>query len=41
VSQDVYLEQSGLVWGGLAALFLGIGIVLILRPTRRARTRIY
>jgi len=33
VSQDVYLEQAGLVWGGLAAIALlaGIGLALGLR----------
>jgi len=33
VSQDVYLEQAGLVWGGLAAIALlaGIGLAMGLR----------
>ena len=33
VSQDVYLEQAGMVWGGLAAMSLlaGIGLVASLR----------
>ena len=29
VSQDVYLEQSGMVWGGLAAISLLGGICLV------------
>lgn len=29
VSQDVYLEQSGLVWGGFAAISLFLGIILL------------
>jgi hypothetical protein len=37
VSQDVYLEQAGLVWGSLAAVSLlaGIGLVVGLRRKRR------
>ncbi|MEW6150439.1 hypothetical protein [Bradyrhizobium japonicum] len=33
VSQDVYLEQAGLVWGGLAvvSLLLGLGLLMSLR----------
>ena len=33
VSQDVYLEQAGMVWGGLAAIALlaGIGLAMGLR----------
>ena len=33
VSQDVYLEQAGMVWGGLAAISLlaGLGLVVGLR----------
>jgi hypothetical protein len=31
VSQDVYLEQAGLVWGGLAAVASLAGIILLLR----------
>jgi hypothetical protein len=33
VSQDVYLEQAGMVWGGLAAISLlaGFGLVMGLR----------
>ncbi|MGL9620675.1 hypothetical protein QRQ56_21865 [Bradyrhizobium sp. U531] len=33
VSQDVYLEQAGMVWGGLAGISLlaGIGLVMSLR----------
>ncbi|WP_456620723.1 MULTISPECIES: hypothetical protein [unclassified Bradyrhizobium] len=29
VSQDVYLEQAGLVWGGLAAISLLAGFCLV------------
>ena len=29
VSQDVYLEQAGLVWGGLAAISLLAGVCLV------------
>jgi hypothetical protein len=36
VSQDVYLEQAGLVWGSLAALSLVAGIVLLF-PRSRGR----
>jgi hypothetical protein len=35
VSQDVYLEQAGLVWGGFAAIFLLAGLGLLMR--RRGR----
>jgi hypothetical protein len=35
VSQDVYLEQAGLVWGSLAAIALLAGIVLLLPRSRR------
>ena len=33
VTQDVYLEQAGMVWGGLAAISLlaGLGLVVGLR----------
>jgi len=31
VSQNVYLEQAGAVWGGLAAIFLLLGIGLLCR----------
>ena len=36
VSQDVYLEQAGLVWGSLAAVspLAGIGLVVGLRRKR-------
>ena len=36
VSQDVYLEQAGLVWGSLAmvSLLAGIGLVVGLRRKR-------
>jgi hypothetical protein len=30
VTQDVYLEQAGLVWGGLAAISLAGGLALLL-----------
>lgn len=29
VSQDVYLEQAGLVWGGLAAISFLAGVALL------------
>lgn len=29
-SQNVYLEQAGLVWGGFAALFLGAALILLI-----------
>jgi LPXTG-motif cell wall-anchored protein len=35
VSQDVYLEQAGLVWGGFAAIALLSGIALLWRRRRR------
>jgi hypothetical protein len=35
VSQDVYLEQAGLVWGSFAAISLLAGIALLLRRRRR------
>lgn len=31
ISQDVYLEQTGLVWGTFATLFLGTSLVLLIR----------
>ena len=34
VSQNVYLEQAGTVWGGLAAIFLLLGIGLLCRRSR-------
>jgi hypothetical protein len=34
VAQDVYLEQSGEVYGGLAALFLILGLALLARSRR-------
>lgn len=34
VTQDVYLEQSGLVFGGLAAILLFLGAILLLRGLR-------
>ncbi len=36
VSQDVYLEQAGLVWGSLAALSLLAGLCLVVRLRRRS-----
>jgi hypothetical protein len=35
VSQDVYLEQAGLVWSGLAVISLLVGITLLWRRRRR------
>ena len=40
VTQDVYLEQSGLVWGGFAAISLFLSIILLdrlLRSSENAR----
>jgi hypothetical protein len=37
VSQDVYLEQAGIVWGGLAAILLLGGVALVLGGGRRSR----
>ena len=37
VTQDVYLEQSGEVYGGLAALCLVLGLSLLLRSRTRHR----
>jgi hypothetical protein len=34
-SQDVYLEQAGIVWGSFAAISLLAGIALLLRRRRR------
>lgn len=33
-TQDVYLEQSGIVWGGLSAISLLIGLRLLWKPRR-------
>jgi hypothetical protein len=30
VSQNVYLEQAGLVWGTLTAVFIGTALILLL-----------
>ena len=30
VSQDVYLEQAGMVWGGLAVLAAVVGLLLLI-----------
>ncbi|MBR0825338.1 hypothetical protein JQ596_07310 [Bradyrhizobium manausense] len=35
VSQDVYLEKAGMVWGGLAAVSLLVGFALGLGLRRR------
>jgi hypothetical protein len=35
VSQDVYLEQAGIVWGSFAAISLLAGVALLLRRRRR------
>jgi hypothetical protein len=35
VSQDVYLEQAGLVWGSLTAIAFLAGIILLLPRSRR------
>ncbi|TFV45194.1 hypothetical protein [Bradyrhizobium niftali] len=35
VSQDVYLEQAGMVWGGLAAISLLVGLGLVMGLRRR------
>lgn len=37
-TQDVYLEQAGVVWGGLSAIFLALGLALLFKARRR---RIY
>ena len=34
VSQDVFLEQAGMIWGSLAIIFLAIGLAMLLRPGR-------
>ena len=34
-TEQVYLEQAGLVWGGLAGMFLLLGFALLLQPKRR------
>lgn len=31
VTQDVYLEQAGLVWGMFTAVFIGTAVILLLR----------
>jgi LPXTG-motif cell wall-anchored protein len=35
VSQDVYLEQAGMVWGGLAGIALLAGAVLVMGVRRK------
>ena len=35
VSQDVYLEQAGIIWGGLTIIFLLAGLGLLLRGRGR------
>lgn len=37
VSQEVYLEQAGIVWGGVAGICLAGGVLLAFRATRRGR----
>jgi hypothetical protein len=41
VSQDVYLEQAGMVWGSLAVIFLATGLALVFWRLRPRRRRIY
>ena len=41
VSQDVYLEQSGLARGGLAAFFILAGLCLVFWRPRAHRRTIY
>jgi hypothetical protein len=31
ISQDVYLEQAGIVWGGLAGVFVLAGLLIMSR----------
>lgn len=38
-TEEVYVEQAGVIWGGLAALFLVGGFALILWRSRRAAGR--
>jgi hypothetical protein len=35
VSQNVYLEQAGAIWGSLAAVFLLLGLALLCRRRHR------
>lgn len=35
VSQDVYLEQAGVVWGGLAAICVAAGLFMLVRRAAR------
>jgi hypothetical protein len=35
VSQDVYLEQSGAVWGGMAGISLALAALVLFRVFRR------
>lgn len=35
VSQEVFLEQAGAIWGSLAVAFLAAGLVILLWPGRR------
>jgi hypothetical protein len=39
ITQDVYLQQSGGVYGGLAALFLILGLALLLWAQRHGHKR--
>ncbi len=34
-SQEVYLEQAGIVWGTLAALAFSLGLLLLMMRRRR------
>lgn len=38
VSQDVYLEQAGMIWGGLAGICLVGGLMLLARGRARRRS---
>jgi hypothetical protein len=33
-AQDVYLEQAGIVWGGLALVCLAVAMALLIRSAR-------
>lgn len=39
ITQDVYLQQSGGVYGGLAAVFLILGLALLLRTPGHGHKR--
>ncbi len=34
ISQDVYLEQAGIIWGGFAAIFVLLGAIVLAWPKR-------